>query len=1534
MANKEFHDVQLDVNFTQASSRANIVSEENISVSFGKLNKWYEGLVPTGGSSGQFLGWNSSGTAKWVSSPNTDSKVKQTHSTDTKYKPLLIGYAGSSTAGFTPSEVTDQAYVNKSIYVQPSTGTLYATDYIGKINGFTLSGTSGSTYNLNNFITSEYISSITSSGNGNAVTVLGVNNGVLTYTLGKTFSEDTHTHGLLHSNLKQAAVDTTTDAWSTIGIDPSTNGYILKSIRYSASVPPWGYQHGSGIAFGGADTRGVINIAYGAPGVTFVGGNQNSTTKTAPTWYFKLIGTTATQYNLDNFWTQHGTIPTSADTTSTVSPAHGGTFTVVDSVTRDSNGHVKTLNTKTVTLPSIGSHTHSANDITAGYLNIHPENSPVIIPFMNNDIAFLPKRGGTYSISYDGTTQSINIDGCFDGTPSYGYGIGNSSDYTEIVIVLNLFKTFTWTNSIYCDFGSAGWRAKNVKVEVINTNYASDVWTQKYSNTNLGKGHFYVTMTHIPVGADNAGGGFNKIRFTFSSFNSNIFRIAQLGIYNYGSLGLSETFVSKGGAALYGTLYPNTTNGADLGTSSKYWNNLYITNINGVAVGSSPKFTDYRVTQSSSTTANYRPLVLGATNSTTVSDLDATTTNQTYVTTNMYVQPSTGSIFANYYCMLTTTADTSLFSSTSHLMFANSSANDKFIRRIGMSNAADLLIPSISTSGTSTPTDNDYYISQWAGGSSANPVDTRPVKRTHAALWAYIKSKTDAIYLPLTGGTLTGRVTTSKFLNYLVKGGTGTAGGDKGSSANPRYVPSIWTFNTGQTATDGDIIMFKIPVAGHDYGVYLSIDNGTNYYPVVVTGNGRLTTHYGNGNYIAVIFRSDGSAASMIPRAGNNDGARVTVSGGVWQCIDYYDSGNTYDRTSIQTRIYAGGVGVFRYSLCAMNNNQRMESFTTTGDANGSPTTTKQFNTTAKFMYPPVIMYQSQNAAYTDGQVIGNNYLYEQFPNIDARYSCNITTSAGFTQYKPVYLECNLNSDNTFSITANGLTQTFTSGKYYILLGCMYSTSVYQLALFAQHPMFYYDGTNLNGVIFSAAEKTKLIGIEAEANKYVHPSGFTVKSTAGFYKYTVNTNGHVTAGDALAKADITALGIPGQDTKYGISGAYGSSNTTWVSTLTAGGTGTSSTVPSMVGADGTNAGKAGLVTKPTATDNTKFLRGDGTWATPATGDDTKVTQTPTNDSNTSYRPVILGMDYTNTPTSYTGEEKTDTTYAACKVLIKPSRGDMYVNGTLTLANTNDASGSSDNGPALIVGGTMSTAHIEIDNNEILAKSNATTLTSLYLNESSGGNVYINDKLAAKTTGTNVSGQIMIADGTDGSIKSSGYTIQTSVPSGAVFTDTKNTAGSTDTSSKIYLIGATSQAANPQTYSDDQCYVTNGTLQSNIVSATAGINANSSNSGTAGGISLYSTNPDQYGIIFRHATQKGKHGYVQGDWATYFTMNPNATTRGWIFALNQTDGNVASVSGAGNAVFNGSVTVGGNSSNTSGCRMEYNTTTQSLDFVFS
>ena len=62
-----------------------------------------------------------------------------------------------------------------------------------------------------------------------------------------------------------------------------------------------------------------------------------------------------------------------------------------------------------------------------------------------------------------------------------------------------------------------------------------------------------------------------------------------------------------------------------------------------------------------------------------------------------------------------------------------------------------------------------------------------------------------------------------------------------------------------------------------------------------------------------------------------------------------------------------------------------------------------------------------------------------------------------------------------------------------------------------------------------------------------------------------------------------------------------------------------------------------------------------------------------------------------------------------------------------------------------------------------------------------------------------------ADGGDAATVN-GKTVGKNVPSDAVFTDTKNTAGSTDSSSKLFLIGAKSQGDNPQTYSHDTAYV--------------------------------------------------------------------------------------------------------------------------------
>ena len=105
--------------------------------------------------------------------------------------------------------------------------------------------------------------------------------------------------------------------------------------------------------------------------------------------------------------------------------------------------------------------------------------------------------------------------------------------------------------------------------------------------------------------------------------------------------------------------------------------------------------------------------------------------------------------------------------------------------------------------------------------------------------------------------------------------------------------------------------------------------------------------------------------------------------------------------------------------------------------------------------------------------------------------------------------------------------------------------------------------------------------------------------------------------------------------------------------------------------------------------------------------------------------------------------------------------------------------------------------------------------------------------------------------------------------------------------------------------------------------------------------MYGANPAGYGIAMRVTSNGGKHGYVQGDWGIYGyiegsngTANDTYLTRGWIFRNNSLNGGVASISGAGHAVFNGSLTIGGNTTNTSGMRMEFDSTLKCTNFVFN
>ena len=85
-------------------------------------------------------------------------------------------------------------------------------------------------------------------------------------------------------------------------------------------------------------------------------------------------------------------------------------------------------------------------------------------------------------------------------------------------------------------------------------------------------------------------------------------------------------------------------------------------------------------------------------------------------------------------------------------------------------------------------------------------------------------------------------------------------------------------------------------------------------------------------------------------------------------------------------------------------------------------------------------------------------------------------------------------------------------------------------------------------------------------------------------------------------------------------------------------------------------------------------------------------------------------------------------------------GNITATGTVVLSRTQDVSGTANYSPALIVGGTAASPHLELDANEVQAKSSGTSTGSLYLNNDggavylSGGSVYASGSTFVATTG--------------------------------------------------------------------------------------------------------------------------------------------------------------------------------------------------------
>lgn len=341
--------------------------------------------------------------------------------------------------------------------------------------------------------------------------------------------------------------------------------------------------------------------------------------------------------------------------------------------------------------------------------------------------------------------------------------------------------------------------------------------------------------------------------------------------------------------------------------------------------------------------------------------------------------------------------------------------------------------------------------------------------------------------------------------------------------------------------------------------------------------------------------------------------------------------------------------------------------------------------------------------------------------------------------------------------------------------------------------------SNTNGNVLISGNETVV---------YVHPEH--TAHASGFYKVTVDANGHVTGVTAVTKADITNLGIPGaattltdlgidasatelnyvkgvtSDIQTQLNGKAASSHGTHVtygtSNPAANGTASAGTASSVSRSDHvhplqtTVSGNAGSATK---------------WATAR------------NINGMSVNGEANRFNYGTCSTAAATAEKT----VACTGFSLVTGSEITVKFTVTNTAANPTLNVNSTGAKAIYyrGAAISAGYLAANR----------TYTFRY----NGTQYELVGDIDTNTTYSNMTAATASAAGKAGLVPAPAAGKQASFLRGdgtwVVPTDTKNTAGSTNSSSKLFMIGATSQAANPQTYSHDTVYVgTDGCLYSN------------------------------------------------------------------------------------------------------------------------
>ena len=144
---------------------------------------------------------------------------------------------------------------------------------------------------------------------------------------------------------------------------------------------------------------------------------------------------------------------------------------------------------------------------------------------------------------------------------------------------------------------------------------------------------------------------------------------------------------------------------------------------------------------------------------------------------------------------------------------------------------------------------------------------------------------------------------------------------------------------------------------------------------------------------------------------------------------------------------------------------------------------------------------------------------------VDCEFNTTTDTVVGVTPIDSIQQKINTSIAGKIDTAGAGLTKEGTSLKHSNNVTAQTSSALKKIKYDAQG--------HITGTDAVAKSDITGLGIPAQDTVYTHPnSGANADTTGKFNKLKYNAQGHVTGAVAVAKSDITALGIPGQDTTY------------------------------------------------------------------------------------------------------------------------------------------------------------------------------------------------------------------------------------------------------------------------------------------------------------------------------------------------------------------------------------------------------------------